>query len=295
MLNFLKSGKVNLTVTIDRDSQIYYPGDPVKATVTLESARELKIRAGHVALVCQEDFQYCYETTDSDGDSSTSTMWGQTKHPIEQRYFLVETTLPANTRHTDEFSFSIPPAAPPTGSGSIFRLKWIVEARLDRKLAGDLYGEAEAIVMSTPPGQLVTPGEYGESNEPYEAELAFFLPGQEWVRGQTLAGEFRVHPHNEFTASEVRIELVQREYVPHDEGNLAERTVMKVKLAGKTQFRTDQPQAFPLQMTIPDDALPTTVAKEGSIKWRLKGILARTLRSDTHVDEEIMVYTAPSG
>ncbi|MCX6033131.1 MAG: sporulation protein [Chloroflexi bacterium] len=295
MLDFLKGGKVTLTVTVDRGLRVYNPGETVKATVTLESARELKIRAGHVAFVCQEDYKYGYETTDSDGNRSTSAIWGQTKHPVDQRDFLGETVFPANTHQTYDFTFLIPAAAPPTGSGSIYRLKWIVEVKLDRKLAGDMRGEAEVAVVSTPPGQLVTPGEYGQSSEPGEAELAFFLPSKEWVLGQTITGELRIHPHKEFTANEIRVELVRHEYVSVEDGNSADTVAVKAKLAGKTQLRAGQPQIFPIQVPIPADAVPSMEGEEGVIMWHLKGILSRTLRSDTCIEGEVMVYTGGPG
>lgn len=291
MLDFLKGGKTTLTVTVDRPSPVYYPGETVQATVNLESARELKVRAGQVAFICQEDFKYSYEEVDSDGNRSQNSTWGQTRHLIDQRDFLGETVFPANTHQTYHFTFLIPPTDPPTSSGTIFRLKWLIEVNLDRKLSADVRGAAEMVVLSAPPGEAITPGEYGESNEPDQANLAFFLPGKEWLPGQTIAGELRLYPHKEFTASEVRVELIQHEYVPYKDGNSANTVAAKVKVTGKTSLRAGQPQIIPFQITIPANAAPSVAGQEGSITWYLKGILARTLRSDTSVEEEIMVYS----
>lgn len=290
MLDFLKGGKTTLTVTVDRPSPVYYPGETVQATVNLESARELKVRAGHIALIAQEDFKYNYEETDSEGDRSSGSRWGQTRHEMDRHDFLGETVFPANTHQTYAFTFVIPPTAPPSGNGSIFRLQWFVEAKLDRKLAVDVHGQANLIVLSVPPGQQVTAGEHGTSNHPNDAEIMFFLPGLEWAPGQTITGELRIYPHKEFTANEVRVELVQHEWVPREQGNVADTIAAKVKLAGKTALRADQLQRFPFQVTLPANAAPSLEGQEGTLSWCLRGILPRTLRSDVRAEATLLVY-----
>ncbi len=297
MFDFLKGGKVTLEVAVERPSGPYYPGETVNVTATLDTSRELKVRSGRAALIRQEDYEYGYESTDSDGDTSYGTTWGQSRTPVDQQEFLGETVFPNDTHQTYDFTFSLPPTAAPTGSGSIFRLKWLVEIALDRKLAGDVNGEAEVVVASTPPGQAITPGEYGQgqSNEPDQADVTFYLPGQEWLPGQTIAGELRIYPHKAFTASELRLELIRHESVPYDEGNTDDTVAVKVKLADKVQFNAEEPLGCPFQITLPADAVPSTEGDWGAITWYLKGILARTLRSDTYGETEIKVYSGRSG
>lgn len=290
MLDFLKGGKTMLTVTVDKPSPVYYPGETVQATVTLESSRELKVRAGQIALIAQEDYKYNYEETDSEGDRSTGSRWGQTRHEVDRRDFLGETVFPANTHQSYAFTFVIPPTAPPSGSGSIFRLQWFVEVKLDRKLAADVHGRADLTVLALPRAQQVTPGEYGDSNHPNDAELTLFLPGLEWGPGQTLTGELRLYPRKEFTANEVRLELVQHEWVPREQGNVADTIAAKVKLAGKTALRAGQAQRFPFQVTLPANAVPSLEGQEGTLSWCLRGILARTLRSDIRAEATLTVY-----
>lgn len=293
MFDFLKGGKVTLNVEIDRPSGPYHPGETVKATATLDTSRELKVRSGRAALIRQEEYEYSYESTDSDGDTSYDTMWSQDRTVMDQQEFLGETVFPAGTQEIYHFTFTLPLTAQPTGSGSIFRLNWLVEITLDRKMAGDVNGEAEVVVVSTPPGQAIAQGEYGQgqSDEPDQAELTFLLPGQEWLPGQTLTGELRIYPHKSFTANEIRLELVQYENVPYDQGNTDETTIVEVKLADKTQFNPDEPLSCPFQLALPADMVPSTAGDWGAITWYLRGILARTLRSDTHGETEIMVYS----
>lgn len=296
MFDFLKGGKVTLDVAVERPEGPYHPGETVNVTATLDTSRELKIRSGRVALIRQEDYEYSYESVDSDGNAAYDTRWSQDRTAADQQEFLGETVFPAGTQETYHFSFTLPLTAQPTGSGSIFRLKWLVEIALDRKLAGDVNGEAEVVVVSTPPGQAATQGEYGQgqSSEPDQADMTFFLPSQEWLAGQTIAGEMRIYPHKTFTASEIRLELIRHESVPYDEGNIDDTVVLKVKSADKTQFNAEEPLGCPFQITLPPEITPSTEGDWGAITWYLKGILARTLRSDTYGETEIKVYTGRS-
>ena len=141
--------------------------------------------------------------------------------------------------------------------------------------------------------QNVQPGEYGVSNEPDQADLALALPGLETVIGQQIGGQLSVMPHKDFS-TEVRLELVRRESVYYGDGNLKE-TTLPFKLAGNTQFVAGQPQASPFQVVIPPDAPPSIETPHGQITWRIKGILARRLRQDTLVEQEILVYPAREG
>jgi hypothetical protein len=192
---------------------------------------------------------------------------------------------------TYEFSAVIPASATPTcDGGRIVRAKWLVKATLDRKMAGDFEDKAELMVFVAPPGKMVDAGEFGFSNEPKEANLALTLPCKEWALGETIQGQFIVRPQKEFEATEVRIELVRLEQVPRDKGN-EYREEVKVKLAGKTKFQAGQDMKYPFSVAIPSPRPVTWRTRNSVVTWQVKGVLARFLRGDTHVEEEILVYS----
>jgi sporulation-control protein spo0M len=295
MFDFLKGGKANVTVALDRPVGPYYLGETVHATVSIEGQKDLKVQEARATLSYREEYQYRHESTyrDSSGHEHTrdETSWTTDEQVVQRQQLMQEGTIAGNFRQTYDFVATIPTTAPPTcEGGKIVRVKWQLKATLDRRLAGDVEAATDLLVFAAPPGRDVGASQYGYSNEPGEAELAFALPGKEWALGETIEGQLVVRPQKVFDASEVRVELMRVEHVPRDRGN-EHREPRAVKLAGKTRLEPGQTQTFPFRIDIPAPAPVTSRTRNSSITWRLCGILARSFRGDTRVEEEIFVYS----
>ncbi len=293
MFDFLKGGKTFLNIALDHPLEYYYLGETVHGTLTVENQNELKIQEGRIVLLYKEEYEYRYQhrETDSHGHSRhvERKSWNSEEQEVGRVVFLKAGTLPANSNQTFEFDLTIPNNAPPTmDGGQIVRLKWLVRATLDRKMASDFNNEVE-IFVSALPSQADSSGEYGHSNEPGEAQSAFSLPSNEWVLGGTIEGEFFVRPQKNFDVTEVRVELVRSEHVARDLGNTyTEET--KIKFAGETKLQAGQELKYPFQLTIPNPRPPSSRTNHSEVNWWLRGVLARRLRSDTQVEEGIWVY-----
>ena len=296
MFDFLKGGKANVKLEVDSPTLTYHPGETVHITVTVEGEKDLKIQKGRIALVCTEDYEYQYRSTSTDSDGTTTTStdsgWGTDERKVFEQVFLGETTIRAASSQTWKFDVPLPPDALPTcANAKIVRVHWWLKANLDRKLAFGVKTEMEIRVLTLLSHETGPQHEYGQSNEPNEAELAFVLPSSQFALGETVAGQLIVRPKKSFDATEIRLELVEREYVPRQEGNVKEKEI-KVKLEGKTKLQAGQDQVYPFSVTIPADSPVTLTTPNSSITWMLKGVLARFLRGDTRVDGEIQVYSA---
>jgi len=294
MFNFLKGGKVNLDVAVDRPAGVYFPGETVHVKISLNSDKDLKFQEARAALLYQEKVQVrtTHRTTDSQGHSHTEEQlrWQTNNQEVARQVFLGETNLPKGSAQSFEFDAPIPASAPPTCPGNIIQVKWLAKATLDRKLVGDINTEVPLTVLVCPAGASV-PGTYGQSNEPDEALLSLDLPGTEWAAGETLAGKFLVNPQKNFDATELRVELEQTELVPYDRGNQKVNAV-QVKLGGKTKLTAGQALVLPFQLQVPQPCSPTGFTGNWSVTWKLKGILARFMRKDTVVEVELKVYSS---
>ncbi len=62
-------------------------------------------------------------------------------------------------------------------------------------------------------------------------------------------------------------------------------------MAGKTKFEAGQDMAFPFSVAIPSPRPVSGRTRNSTITWRLRGVLARFMRGDTCVEEEIFVYS----
>lgn len=293
MLNFIKKQKSDIVVTLDRPNATYLPGETVHITVDIQPAKELKIQGAQVKLSGTEHYQYrmVHYSSGTSGNRTRheNTKWAEQELFAQEAVLLNDTVLPPDTPQHFTLAIKLPDDALPSYRGQILRVEWEVDAKLDRRLAADTHEKIAIQVRAAAPGVKTQATAYGASNEPDQADMALLLPGLEVVAGQTLAGQLRVQAHKDFNASEVRLELVCTEYVSFDHGN-EQITTTSVRLAGNTQFASGQTKTFPFEIAVPEST-PTVQTAHGTARWTIKGILARRLRKDTSVEQELEVYT----
>lgn len=122
--------------------------------------------------------------------------------------------------------------------------------------------------------------------------MAFYLPRKEWLPGDTIEGELRLTPKTDFDVTEVRLSLAQVETVFQGQGSQY-KTKQEMQAATELKLQESQALIFPFSFTIPDDGQATANTGSGAITWALKGVLARHMRPDTYIEEEIFVYSHP--
>lgn len=297
MFNFLKGKQDNLNVTLDRPSGIYFPGESVTAAISFECNKEVKVQEGRAVLICEEEFDYRSwdTTTDSDGNTEQTLC----EHRYSQRYefdpqvFLLDTTLTAGTTHHFSFSTQLPQAALPSTPGKIIKVRWLVKATLDRKLAADYNTETEFTIPATLTAASA-PGQYGQSSEMDQANLSLELPSTAWLAGETINGTLHIHPLKNFDVTGVRLELVRKESVSYDQG-LEKEEIIKIKLGDKMRLQAGQPMSLPFKINMPTPCPPSGATDNWTLSWVLRGVLARFLRKDTLVEKVIVIYTGKRG
>lgn len=294
MFDFLKGGKANLTITLDRANKIYAPGETIHATVRVEGVKDLKIQRGVIALVSREEYEYRDEYRDSDGDQKTRTVKTSDEVKAWEQQFLGETTIKANSNQTFEFDMQLPSnALPSVEGGKILNHEWLVKTTLDRKLAGDVEDKQTVYVLTGASDKMLGAGTYGSSNEPGEAELLLRVPNTQFSIGGIVAGELVIRPQKDLDVTEIRVELERTENVPRDEGNIVKQKEQS-RLAGGTKLTRGNEMVLPFQLKIPASAPITCRTRHGSIEWTLRGVLARRMRGDTQVEQEVYLYSAAS-
>lgn len=293
MFNFLKGNQITLKITLDHPEADYFPGENLQAMISVESNKELKIQEGRVALICREEYEYftLERTTNSDGRTNTeiNTRWFGRDHEVAKELFLLEGTLSPNRTQTFPFSTRVPADALPSIPGKIIKVTWLVKVTLARKLATDINAETQFTVFSAFTGEQ-QPGRYGQSNELGEIDLSLELPGTNWLAEDEISGKLQMLPRKKFDATEVRLELVEVENVSYDQGHRHENS-LKVKLTGKMHFDPGQPVSLPFEVQVPRLCSPSASTNAWSVTWKLRVILARFMRKDTVVEQELKIYT----
>ena len=291
MLNIFKGGKVSLNVVLDRPDMPYQPGETVHVTLTVQGEKELKIQQGRVALVYTEEYRIRERERDSDDNSTSVNERTLNDHKeIRREVFMQEGVIPATTAKSYTFDLLLPGDAAPTCSGRIINSTWQVKATLDRKMAPDVNNEAALTVNAPAPGRRLAAGNFGMASNTGDTDMAIWLPKEEWRAGETIEGKLIVTPKKDFDVNEVRVELRRVENVPEQEGNTFTDNVAVLKPGAGTKFSAGTVVEYPFSVRLPDKGSPTMRGLHGTVVWSLKGVLARRLRSDYTVEEEIGVY-----
>ncbi len=281
--------KTSVQIDLDRPAGPYYPGDPVQATITLQNEKGLTVQGATAWLVLREEYKYVRRNS-----KGHVTRYPETEELCCAQADLVEEgVIPAGT-HTYPVSLRLPDDAVPPYSGKITKNNWLVKVKFDCPKAFDPDAEAEVPLIVPPPGRNVAPGEVGEAQQCDEAELRLWLPRLEWVEGETIEGKLLVQARDNFSVSEVRLELTRTEYVPRASGDTQSHTDGKLKLADKVEFWPAHPVEYPFALPVPRQGLPTRSTQFSRVTWSLSATLARRLRKDAEISAEIQVYNGPA-
>lgn len=290
MFDFLKGGKANLAVTLDHENKVYRPGETIHVKVNVEGVKDLKIQKGVIALTSHEEYEYKHETRDADGDLETRTSKTSEETKVWEQQFLGETTIKANSNQAFEFDIALPQELLPTvDGGKILNHTWLVKTTLDRKLAGDVEDKQTVSIPAGASDKMLGAGTYGSSNDTGMAELSLRLANTQFAVGDTLAGDLLIGAQKDFDVTEIRVELERTENVPRDEGNVF-KDKQTVKLAGGTKLTPGNEIVMRFQLKISTAAPITGRLPHGTIEWTLRGVLARRLRGDIMVEQEILLH-----
>ncbi len=293
MFDFLKGDQAQFTVQLDRTTEPYFPGDTVHATVTLKGQKEVRVQEGRVGLVYREKYQERVREYDSeDHHWETNTNTSTNDQEFSKEIVMQQGVVPGNTEKTWTFDWVIPPDAPATYKGKIIEGKWLVKATLDRKLAKDINTEQEILVLSRQNANAMTDGGMPAVADAESRQVSLSIPKTDWLEGEKIEGKVVINPQSNFDVSEVRVELLRVENVPAHEGNTANNSIVKNKLAGGTKFQQGTPAEFPFSVEIPKNSTPTVRTLHGTAHWIVRGTLSRRLRPDVNGDLPIQVYSS---
>jgi hypothetical protein len=282
-ISFLGGG-AEIAIELDRPGGPYYPGDVIQTAVTVTSEKESKISGFHVGLLAWE----LSISEDSEGNTSRRQTVDET---VAGETLIDEMTLAAGFRGTYQVDLPIPADAFPPYASSSIRSGWLVKATVERGFKKDTTVEVEVPLVVPPPGEHAQPGEYGEASHPGEADMRLWLPGLEWVEGETIEGRLVIKPVKAIDAGEVRVHLRRQEkvHVPRYKGSSTD-WIDRVVLAGKTRFQAGQEVGLPFSFPIPVMGCPTRRTESTTVTYTLQAALSRRLRKDYTVGTEIWLY-----
>ncbi|MDQ3670620.1 MAG: sporulation protein [Actinomycetota bacterium] len=292
-MGFLDRFGKKVELSVETDKPEYVPGEVVTATVRVGGGKkDLDVEEGRAELVCENEYEYRAASASTRGGSSTYTETERTEHAVER--FLEAGTVRAGESSAHTVSLTLPEDAVPTGKGEITEVRWKVEAILGRRRALDPDGSAEVRVVSPSSAYASRASSEPELDTHGDCDLEVRLRQAPHARpGDTIAGTLVITPRSEVEADEVRVELVRRERVPRDHGNTEEKVDAKTILGEAADLSPGIPREYPFELSVPTEGCPTLETEHSTVRWELRGVVSRRLRSDYNVSRPLNVYTGP--
>lgn len=281
---------VDFEVTLDRLELL--PGRLAAGTVRLTFRQGMEVRGIIAALIATEQWQWKRTDRDSQGHITTHT---ETERSELQR---LPTRIAASGTHADgevtdyRLELPVPPLGPATFEGTVSRLTWKLEVKLD--VPGfDPSIELDVVVLQ--PTALLRAGVVDV------AQFALWPSAD--VAADGASGAIAIDPvplcigapfggllsiaSGPTKLQEVRLELRQKVKATVSSGLEEEITLWTSRVAGEGEFGGERAMAF--SGDLPARWLPTMRLPHGRSDAQFHVILAKAWAQDTHLVRDIAV------
>ena len=273
------------------------PGDRLKVRVSLVPKEDFQARRGRVEIVCEEtyvDDLRTRQTVTTSGGSRTRHYEGTS---ILSRYDKVFTVASSTMRRGLSYSFDVdwpvPLNAPPTARGVSVHsigvgIAWTVTTSVDVADAGDFHDTQEIAVVApraigrAPSSPLVA------QNTDDRCALTLTLPRRNARSQDTVDGSLRAEISQDMRVSEVRAELIRVEaFGPY--GRAKDYREDLVKVDGSLALRRGESREWRFQLKTGEVEAPSLRTDNSVVTWLVKCVLARRMRFDSRIEQEVWV------
>jgi hypothetical protein len=298
-------------VTVRPGEGPFRPGDQVAVEVSILPNESFTVGEALLSLVCRETFWYTVQATgatwvgrfpghaEENHRGMPYTAAGRpgryktSKELVRlSRPFLVNARLSKAIPYRSKVMFRLPEEAPPSIIGDTVCVDWQLHASwsipggLDTSGAGRL-----AVVIAPVEGMAsqdrpLSPDNFAEMAH-QQCVLTLSLPAVRIQPGRGFDGILTAKVRRDLRVSTVRAILECREQAGAKESTTVHSLVV---LQRRALLRAGGVYQWPFRLHTPDRLLPSITLDETSVAWRVKGVLARRLRTDLEVRRGIEVY-----
>ena len=268
------------------------PGDEMNVRVSLVPRDGFEVRRGAVVIECIESYVELSPSM-STGRYSTGTqrLKGTRILYRHEEVIINNRRMRRGLPFYADVDWVVPPGALPTAIGhtrDVFDvgIAWTVTASLDVAGARDFYDQQQ-IVVGSPPTTADEPSEPpAREAADDECALTLTLVKGRYSSWETIEGTLRAEILQDLDVTEVRVELVRVEAFGYDgEDFLAGR----VRLEGEADLRQGGTREWHFRLETGEVYAPTLRTDYSSIRWLVRCVLARRMRLDTRIEQEVRV------
>ena len=263
------------------------PGDELNVRVSLIPKDGFQVRRGSLDLVCLETYEELIH----------HSRYGAQRHKATQvlsrdeKVFIDGTAVRRGLPYYADVNVVVPPDALPTVRGAIMRsidvgITWTVTTSLDVAGARDFHDNQQITVVRPPmPSDAPSSPIVTEAAHNWCA-LTLNLPTGSACSGDRLDGSLRAEILQDVSVSEVSVELFRVEAFG---SAVQDYTEDIMTLDTDLELRRGETREWPIRISVGEVFTPSLQTRNSSIRWLVKCVLARRMRFDAQIEQEIRV------
>ena len=268
---------------VETVESVLHPGGELEVDISLAPKEDFHVRRGTVELICTETYAAYI--------SQQGNYYTRTQTPSRvSRAFMEDAAVRKGVPYSTRTSLVAPQDALPTVSGARVGsvgpgISWELMTWLDVANRRDIR-QSERIRVVRP--RAVAPGR-GHSvvtESEQQCALTLTLPSVVAHSRDLIEGRLRAEALQDMNISEIRVELVRVEKFGDAERDF---TVDKATLGQDMSLRRSRAREWQFGMNIGHVSAPSLNADNSSVRWLVKGVLARRMRFDARIEQEIWV------
>ena len=280
----LRRPDVDVQISVNKSD--FHAGDRVDARVALLPNGDYRVRNGRVELVC-------IETWVQRIDSQYGPSYHRKTEVLSSQgeTFLEDQTVRNGVPYSADLRVAVPRDALPTLRGELVQkiepgIAWAVKVDMDVAMARDIKESQEVTVAPTPTPRGGRPVPAVTESTRGGCSLKLELSQSETRSGDRVDGTLRAEPQGDVTASEARVELVREEKF----GNTAKNQVVdQVTFERDLSLQSGDEREWSFSLEVGRVAMPSLKTEKSSVRWLVRGVLDRSLRTDPKVEQDIDV------
>ena len=272
-------------------SEVCLPGAPLPVEVVVCLQEQLKPREVRLELVGEETYYVQQVQAGPKGQTHTQIVQRVNAFTRVPYTVLEQPSLTPGVEASREVKLQIPIDAPPSCRGKVVDVHWTLKAVLDVPGRRDQVQEVSVQVMRTPLSAEM--GKEAKTGLPAEKSfedciLSLEVPRLMVAKG-AVSGRLQVKAQRAFQVRGIRVELVRLE----DAGaKKADDVVAHQDLSGSVSLNASESPSFAFSLPLPSVVAPTMVSPHSSLRWQVRAVLDRRLRTDFNVEYDVFIYNA---
>ena len=280
----LRRPDVDVQISVNKSA--FHAGDTVDAQVRLLPKSDFRVRSGRVEFVC-------IETWVQRVDSQYGPSYHRKTEVLSSQgeTFMEDQTVRNGVPYSADLKAAVPRDALPTLRGALVQkiepgIAWAVRVDLDVARARDIKESQDVTVVAIPAPRGGRPVPAVAESTRGGCPLTLELSRSAACSGDRIDGSLRAEPQSDVTASEARVELVREEKF----GNTAKNEVVdQVTLERDLSLQSGNTREWSFSLDVGQVAMPSLQTEKSSVRWLVRAVLDRSLRTDPKVEQDIDV------